>query len=152
MIIAAAGISLDVAAQTKPATAGASEACSLLTKQDAVAALGGTVEGPKSTSGMPMGDGSTVSSCEYSGSGLSKVHLNLMLLSPATLGMYQGICAQQGHDGLAGLGELACWYSPKHEELQVLKGNKLITVELRKSGDPTEAIKGIAKKAVELLR
>lgn len=135
-------------AQTKAATAAPSEACSLLTKEDAAAALGVAVNGPESTSGLSMGPGTTVSSCEYSGSGLQKVHLNLMHLSPEVAAMYRAMCAEKDHKGLAGLGDIACWYSDRHEELQVLKGTTLISIELHRNGDPTEAIKGVMKRAV----
>ena len=125
-------------APAKPAGSGAVEACSLLMKEDAAAALGETVTGPKSTSGRPMGDGSTASACEYTGSGLHRVQLTLMQLSPGTASIYAGLCAQKGKEGLTGLGTVTCWYSDKHEELQVLKGTTFFSVELRRSGNPTE--------------
>ncbi len=59
--------------------------------------------------------------------------------------MYAALCAQKTKDGLAGLGPVACWYNEKHGELQVLKGTTFFSIELRRSGDPTEAIKGVAK-------
>jgi hypothetical protein len=54
--------------------------------------------------------------------------------------------------GLAGLGDVACWYDEKHVELHALKGATLISVELRRSGNPTEAITGVMKSALERLR
>jgi hypothetical protein len=139
-------------AQAKPAAPATVVACSLLTKQDAAAALGEAVTGPKSTSGASLEAGMAASSCEYSGSGLHKVHLNLQQLSPATAAMYKAFCAEKKKDGLSGLGDVACWYNDKHEELQVLKGTTFFSVELRRSGDPTEAIKGVAKKVFDQLR
>jgi len=147
-VVVAAAAENDNRAQTKATTPAQSDACSLLTKEDAAAALGEAVSGPKSLSGLSMGPGSTVSSCEYSGSGLHKVHLNLISMSPDQAAMYRGMCAEKDNKGLAGLGEIACWYSDKHEELQVLKGKTLISIELRRNGDPTEAIKGAMKKAL----
>ena len=139
-------------AQTKTATPAAGDACSLLTKQDAAAALGEAVSGPQSTSGRSVGPGTAVSSCEYSGSGLHKVQLTLMRLSPDTAAIYRALCAQKGKEGLSGLGDVTCWYSEKHEELQVLKGATFFSIELRRSGDPTEAIKGVAKRVFDQLR
>jgi hypothetical protein len=65
--------------------------------------------------------------------------------APDIAAMYKAMCAQKGKEGLTGLGDVTCWYNDKHEELQVLKGTTFLTIELRKSGDPTEAIKGVAR-------
>jgi len=62
------------------------------------------------------------------------------------------MCAQKSKDGLTGLGDVACWYNDKHGELQVLKGLTMYSIELRKSGDPTEAIKGVARKVYERVK
>jgi hypothetical protein len=65
---------------------------------------------------------------------------------------YKGFCAQKGKEGLTGLGEVACWYDGKHEELQVMKGLKLISIELRGKPNPTDAIKAVMKKAYDQLK
>jgi len=130
----------------------AGNACSLLKKEDAEAALGGTVTGPKSTGPLPGGPGITASSCEYTGSGLQVVHLNLMQLPAEQATIYKGLCAQKGHEGLTGLGEVACWYNDKHEELQVLKGTTFFSIELRGKANPTEPIKAVAKKVFDQVR
>jgi hypothetical protein len=131
-------------AQTGPPTG---LACSLLTKEDAAAALGETVTGPKA-SARPNGP----SSCEYTGSGIHVVHLNVIPFTAATAATYQGLCAKKSKEGLAGLGDTTCWYDDKHGELQVLKGTTFFSIELRKSGDPTEAIKGVARKVYDRLK
>ena len=141
-------------AQTKAAP-GTSEACTLLTKEIAAAALGEAVTGPKSTaipSGASGPGSGAASSCEYTGSGLHTVHLNVMHFDAATAAMYKQRCAQKTKDGLTGLGEVACWYNPKHEELQVLKGTTFLSLQMRRAGDPTEAIKGAAKKIYDSLK
>ena len=124
-----------------------SQACSLLTKEDAAAALGETVKGPDGTA-MPDG----VSACEYTGSGLHKVHLNVRPMDNQTAAIYKGLCAKKTNDGLTGLGDVSCWYNEKHGELQALKGLTFFSIELSKSGDPTEAIKGAAKKVYDRLK
>jgi hypothetical protein len=124
-----------------------SRACSLLTKEDAAAALGEAVKGPAATA-MPDGP----SSCEYTGSGIHEVHLNLIPLTSANAAMYKMLCAKKTKDGLTGLGDTTCWYNEKHGELQVLKGTTFFSVELRRSGDPTEAIKGVARKVYDRLK
>jgi hypothetical protein len=136
-------------AQQKPAASGAGEACSLLSQQDAATALGEAVTGPRATAGPSMGG---TSACEYSGSGIHKVNLNVMHLTPDMAAMYKALCGQKTKDGLTGLGDVACWYNEKHEELQVLKAGTFFSIELRKSGNPTEAIKGVAKKVYDRVK
>jgi hypothetical protein len=92
-----------------------------------------------------MGKGKA-SACEYEGSGLNRVQLNVMPFDAATAAMYKAMCLKKTRDGLTGLGDVACWYNDKHGELQVLKGLTMFSIEMRKSGDPTEAIKGVARK------
>jgi hypothetical protein len=129
------------------------DACSLLAKEDAAAALGEAVTGPKATGPMSDGAGATVSGCEYTGSGIHSIQLNLTRLPASSLPMYTGIiCDKKGKDGLAGLGDLACWYDDKHAELHVIKGNAFISIELRRSGNPTEPIIGVMKKALAKLK
>ena len=123
------------------------EACTLLTKEDAAAALGESVTGPKATS-RPGGP----SSCEFSGSGIHKVHLNVIPMTAQTAGVYKTMCAQKTKDGLTGLGDVTCWYNDRHEELQMLKGLTLYSIQLHKSGDPTEAIKGVGRKVYDRLK
>jgi hypothetical protein len=129
------------AAQAGPA------ACTRLTKEDAAAALGESVTGPKANS-RPGGP----SSCEFSGSGLHKINLNVIPMDGRTAGMYKMMCAQKSKEGLTGLGDTTCWYNDKHEELQVLKGMTFYSIELRKSGNPTEAIKAVAEKIYQRLK
>jgi hypothetical protein len=125
----------------------AGSACSLLTKEDAAAALGEAVTGPKS-SGAP----GSPQSCEYSGSGINKVNLNVIPFTAAQATIYKSMCAQKNKDGLTGLGDVTCWYNDKHGELQVAKGTTFFSIELRKSGDPTEAIKAVAKKVYDRVK
>lgn len=132
-----------------------SEACTLLLKDDASAALGSSVGSPKASSGRSMMPGTTASSCEYAGAGLSRVHLDLWRATSNVdqfRQTYQIACSKKSKDGLAGLGDLACWYDSKHEELQVLKGPTFISIELRGKGNPTEAIKAVAQKALSRVR
>ncbi len=134
-------------AQTPAATSSGINACALLTKEDAAAALGEAVAGqPRSTS---MAE---AASCEYSGSGIHSVNLNVMALNAANAGMYKAMCAKKGKDGLTGLGDVTCWYNDKHAELHVLKGMTFFSIELRRSGDPTEAIKAVARKVYERVK
>jgi hypothetical protein len=128
------------------------DACSLLTKDDAAAALGEAATGPKLTGPMSDGSGATVSSCEYTGSGIHRVRLNLTRLPASSVPMYKGICAQKSNDGLAGLGDVACWYNDKHEELHVSKGTAFLSIELRRSGNPTEPNTALMKKALAKLK
>ena len=58
---------------------------------------GGAVKGPESRK-WPGGP----SSCEYSGSGINVVHLNVIPLSAANAGMYKAMCAQKSKKGSPG--------------------------------------------------
>ena len=82
------------------------------------------------------------------GSGLHRIHLNVIPLTAASAGMYKSLCAQKKKDGLTGLGDTTCWYNDKHEELQVLKGTTFFSIELRRSGDPTEPIKAVGEEGL----
>ena len=84
--LVASAAETDNPAQTKAAPPAPGDACSLLTKQDAAAALGEAVSGPNALADLPAGQGATLSS------------------------------------------------------------------ELRRSGDATEAIKGVMKSALDRLR
>lgn len=137
-VATALGAQRSAAPPAAPAAGG--DACSFLTKEDAAAALGEAVKGPRAA-GMAQ-----ASSCEYEGSGIHVVTLNVMQLTPDMASMYKALCAQKTKDGLTGLGDVTCWYNDKHQELQVLKGGTFFSIELRKNGDPTEAIKGVARK------
>jgi hypothetical protein len=128
------------------------DACSLITKEDAAAALGEAATGPKATGPMSDGTGETVSVCAYTGSDIHSIHLTLTRLPASSLAMYKGMCAEKRADGLAGLGDVACWYNDKHAELHVIKGSALLSIELRRSGDSTEPIKAAMKKALAKLK
>jgi len=147
LVAAILATAIVLSAQAPSHDPAASPACSYLTKEDATAALGEAVTGPE---GVSMGGGT--STCEYSGSGIHTVHLNVIAMDAATMAMYKAMCAQKGKEGLTGLGDVTCWYNDKHGELQVVKGTTFFSIELRKSGDPTEAIKGVARKVYERVK
>jgi hypothetical protein len=146
-------IAVGLASPAVPASAApADDACAYLTKQDAVAAFGEDVTQSESKSGLPMGPGMTAASCEYVGSGYHRIHLTLMRMSPDTAAIYRGMCAKKGHEGLAGLGDMSCWYDKDHEELQVLKGTTFFSIELGGIKNPTEPIKAAAKSVFAKLK
>ena len=131
------------------------DACTLLTKQEAAAALGEAVKEPTSTgagSAVTPGINAAVSSCDYeSATTTHDVKLNVYRSSPDLAAQlrqtYQAVvCAKK--EPLSGLGDVACWYDSNHGELQVLKGATLLVVELSRRGDATEAITTVAKKAL----
>ena len=66
--------------------------------------------------------------------------------------VYKALCAKKTKDGLTGLGDTACWYNEKHDELHVLKGGTFYSIEVRRSGDPTEPMKALARKVYERLK
>lgn len=136
-------------AATAPATG---DACSLLSKEDAAAALGEAAAGPTQTRVPDDGSGATESACEYTGSGNHSIKLNLTRLPATALFLYSSMCKRKSKDGLAGLGDVACWHDDKHGELNVLKETAFLSIQLRRSGNPTEPIKAAAKKALAKLK
>lgn len=143
----------DLASAVVPASAAtADDACALLTKQDAAAAFGEDVTQSESKSGLPMGPGMTAASCGYAGSGYHTINLTLIRMSSDAAAMYRAMCAEKGHEGLAGLGDTSCWYDKDHEELQVMKGTTFFSIELRGLKNPTEPIKAAAKSVFAKLK
>jgi hypothetical protein len=137
-------------AQPKPTRP---DACSLLTKEDAAEAFGGdAVKGPKVVPEVAAGDGGSISGCGYTGAGFHSMQLNLTRLSATNASMYRSTCDKQNQDGLAGLGDLACWYNAKHEELHAFKGLALVSIELRGLAAPSEPIKAVMRKALGRLK
>jgi hypothetical protein len=98
--------------QSRPAAAtpGAGDACTLLTKADAEAAVGGPVGEGKATN---LNDGGQAAkTCAYDGAGGRHIQLNMFFSPPARqVQVYRGLCAQK--EQVAGLGGIACWYA-KH--------------------------------------
>ena len=152
-LVVAPGVA-DVQDRSSPA---AFNACSLLTKQEAAAALGEPVkDGAGGTAKGSLLPNTTATYCEYmSPTTVHKVHLNVWRATPAGAAqlkqMGQMVCAKKTKDGLAGLGDTACWYDTEHGELQVFKGANFFSIEMSRRGDTTEAMKTVAKKALERL-
>jgi hypothetical protein len=117
-----------------------------LTKEDAAAALGEAVTGPKGNAAPADVE------LRIHGSGIHRVNVNVMGFDAATAGMYKAMCAQKTKEGLTGLGDTTCWYNEEHEELQVMKGLTFFSIELRRSGDPTDAIKTLARKIYDRVK
>jgi hypothetical protein len=129
------------------------DACALLTSQEAAAALGGTVKQPKATrtiaSSLGPGIETAVSACSYE-TATKHMTLSVRRTTDAAAGrlrqMVQMVCGKK--QAVPGVGEVACWYSQAHDELQVVEGATFLSVELKGAGDVGEAIKNVAKKAL----
>ena len=139
-------------------SAGASaDVCALLTKQEAAAALGEAVKEPSPAAGGASGmPGAVVSACSYD-SAASPHHLTLTVWrfpssSASQLTMLKGMARQEKKELVTGVGDSAWWYDARHQELQAVKGEVLLTVELRRAGDATDAAKTAATKALGRLR
>lgn len=131
------------------------DACALLTPQEAAAALGEAVKQPKAiraiASTLGPGIDTAVSSCTYE-TGTRHMTLNVHHTTDAAASrlrqVVQMVCQQK--EAVSGLGDVACWYSPRHDELQAAKGATFLSVEV-KSGGAGEAIKSVAKTALARL-
>ena len=124
----------------------AADACLLLTKDIAAAALGEAVGEPK------RAGNAQVYGCGYQSSEIHSIHLTVRQMTPDMVAAYKPLCDKKTKDGLSGLGPTACWYDDKHGELQVLKGTTFFAIQLRRSGDPTEPIKAAARKVFDQLK
>lgn len=147
-----APVATDTWAHANEAIPSQGDACSLITKPEAGAALGEAITGTKAMSNLQAGPGATLSSCQFDGASPHHVHVNLTRLSSSTVPMYKGLCAEKATKDLSGIGDVACWYNAKHEELHAIKGTSFVSVQLQRTGDPTEVIKGVMKKALDRLR
>jgi len=129
---------------------GAANACTLLTRDEASTAVGSPVSEGKLTAGKSMSAaGIEVSGCSYAGS--KDLSVSLWRFSPSaqqSLEIYRGLCAKK--EQAAGLGDMACWYNAKHDELQVLKGTNLLIFELR--GGAANSLTTAAKQALGRLK
>jgi hypothetical protein len=133
-------------------SAASGDACSLLTKADAAAALGEAAAAGKQIPAMSDGAGGTVSTCGYAGSSNHKIQLDLTRPPASSLSMFTAMCADKAKDGLGGLGDVACWYDDKHAELHVIKGAAVLSITLQRSGNTTEPIIAVMKKALAKLK
>ena len=145
------------AAQGRSSTPAPFTPCSVLTKAEAAAALGEAVkDGASGTARGSMLPNTTATYCEYaSTTSVHRVHLNIWHAAPEGVAQLKQmglmVCGKKTKDGLAGLGETACWYSEKHGELQVFKGANFVSIEMSRSGDTTEAMKTVAKHVLPRL-
>jgi len=129
------------------------DACTLLTTQEATAAVGASVERKWSGALPPPMPGIDASGCNYdSPTTTGEIKLNVWRFAPAAGQVreaYRKRCAQK--EGVPGLGDVSCWYNSKHAELQVIKGPMLLIIRLSRSGDLAEPIKIDAKNALARL-
>ena len=145
-------LALGSAAEVRPAHARAADVdvCSLLTSEEAAAALGATPEAPKNIPQHDMGGGALSSACEYAG-GSRRMTLNVIRMPAQMAAIYKSMCGKKSRDGLSALGDMSCWYNDNHEELQVIKGVTFFSIELRGVGKPTEPIKAAARHVLNRL-
>jgi len=145
--------------QAKPSPAPtAVDACSLLTKEDAVSAVGEALDSAKASGPLPVpmgGIDTTVTGCAYeSPRSVHNIKLTVHRVSNDKAArfkqFYQSVCSRK--ECVSGLGDMAWWYSGQHDELQVLKNATLLIFKLSRNGDGKEALQGAAKKALARLQ
>lgn len=156
MLVGCSGSKTDSAGGKKPI--GKVDACALLTKDDAEAALGGSVNAP-TTNNIEQG-GTVVSQCHYSsmsGSTIKQVGV-LARQSPTADEARQAFQRAQGAakdlsgtepQKIAGLGDDAYWTGGNLAQLNVLKDNVWLIVTANPGqGDRLEASKAAANKVL----
>jgi hypothetical protein len=132
-------------------------ACTLITKQEAVTAIDEELREPKaSVAGRSIVPGAAASSCEFTGrGGLRAVQVHVWRVGAGGAGdlkkRFGTNCEQKSTGGLAGFGDGACWYSAARDEVQVLKGVTLTHIVLRRQGDATEPLKALTRAALARL-
>jgi hypothetical protein len=126
--------------------------CALVTRDEARTAVGGAVAEGKLTT-APPGQIFEVSACSYRGGGISELKVTVYQFPPAQkqgIEVYRARCKQK--EAAPGLGDVACWYNARHDELQVLKDMTLVVFKLDRSGSTSEPLIAVAKQALERLR
>lgn len=144
-------------AQANASNAGTGDPCALLSKQDAMAILGGAAvkdARPVAVGNQNMGTFTvSVSACDYDASTTTgSVSLQMWKAaggSDAAVKQMGGIvCGTK--EKIAGIGDSACWYSPDHKELQAFKGGSFVSLTVRGApGNADDAIKALAKRIVD---
>jgi hypothetical protein len=137
--------------QAAPKPAARVDPCSLLTKAEAAAAVGAAVgEGKSTIVDASKTPGMETSSCQFeSPTTTHGIKLNLYRYAPSVAQAFRTRCARK--ETVPGIGDVACWYDSNHTTLQLLKGTTSLSIALSRSGDAAEALKTIARKAVERL-
>jgi hypothetical protein len=127
--------------------------CALMTKQEAAAAVGEAVGEPKLIApGRGAMPGVDVTACEYESATKHSVQVSVWRFSESAgqfRQFYQAAIAKK--ERAPGLGDIASWYNAEHRELQVLKGPTLLIFQIHRSGNATEALTTVAKKALTRL-
>jgi hypothetical protein len=148
-IAAAVSAASAQAPPSKPSAPTGFDPCTLMTKEEAATAVGEAVQQKPIRPGGSM-PGVAVSACDYEAP--SRSHVQVTVWRPfgdsaaMFLQVYKSGCLKKEQQ--PGLGDLACWYDKDHRELQVLKGSTLLTFEISRKGNATEALTTAAKKAV----
>ena len=134
------------------------DACTLLTRQDATAILGGAaVSEGKSLPAIQQNMGTftaSITACTYDGTSGPAASVNLQMWKavgtsgPAVQQMGGIVCGSK--EKISGIGDTACWYNAEHKELQAFKGASFVSVTVRGApGNLDDAIKALAKKIVD---
>jgi hypothetical protein len=148
-----------VTGQPTVATGGAAtatEACALVTREEAATGLGEAVQAgiPFTLGSQTVGPGVTVSisSCTFdsaTGRTVSVAYWRAAGTGASQLrqAIEQVVCV--GKERVTGLGDFACWYDSDRKELQIVKGAGFVDVQITgASGDRSAALRTLAERAL----
>lgn len=131
------------------------DACALVTKPEAVAALGEAVDDGKSTPPLSQQMGNlnvTIYHCSYdSPTTVRNVAFDVWRAPSGADGQVRqfvdAVCRQTGKERLPGFGDAACWYDAGHRELSVAKGSSYVNIRVSPApnADAAEAVKSVAR-------
>jgi hypothetical protein len=154
------GIAMILTSNAHPASAGSNktqggpaDVCSLLSLKTATAVIHAKVQ-PHSIPEGPSCVWSTSWPPSQSGTGAG-MNVNVNVVSAETLKHVDQAIATFHGQWIQGLGDKAAWY-PKHGDnaghLAVYKGNRLITIQIGRSGEIANDLEGSKIVAREILR
>jgi hypothetical protein len=136
----------------------AADACALVSRAEAEAALGSPLQEPYVTYTGVANVGlsnaqATVSTCAYiADAGIPSANINYWS-SPGNAAairtMVEGAC--QGKEMIDGLGDVACWYDSQHAEIQLATGATFLDIFATVEGDAGGALLDLSEASVDKL-
>lgn len=154
---AAAAATTPAAVGTQPAGGEitASDSCDLLTQSELEEALGEAVQEPVAleVENFPLSGGGTaaVGGCGFTSesyaSSISLTYWYAPGQDDAIQAMIELACGQ-GQESIPDLGDRACWYDQQHAQIQLASNGNFLDIFATMSGDASDVLLTLAKKAV----
>lgn len=154
---AAAAATTAAVVGTQPATGGitSSNSCDLLTQSELEDALGEPFQEPVAVDvidfGLAGGGTAAVGGCGFTSesyaSSISLTYWYAPGQDDAIQAMIELACGQ-GQESIPDLGDRACWYDDRHAQIQLASNGNFLDIFATMSGDASDVLLTLAKKAV----